>query len=92
MQGRLALDVVLLEARAVLQLLGGVEDPLVAQGDALFLLDLDLEGINGVRGLDVEGQRPPLGGLDEDLDVSLLRLVLGVRLARTGAGTGGARV
>ena len=67
MEGRLLLDVVVRESTAVLELLAGEDETLLIGGDALLVLDLGLDVVNGVRGLDVEGDGLAGQSLDENL-------------------------
>ena len=53
-KGRLLLDVVIRQGAAVLELLAGEDETLLVGGDALLVLDLGLDVVNGVGGLDVE--------------------------------------
>ena len=64
---RLLLDVVVREGAAVLELLAREDEALLIRGDALLVLDLGLDVVNRVRGLDL--QRDGLAGesLNEDL-------------------------
>ena len=55
MQRALLLDVVVGESAAVLQLLARKDEALLVGGDALLVLDLGLDGVDGVGGLDFEG-------------------------------------
>ena len=66
-QGRLPLDVVVGEGAAVLELLAGKDEALLVVGDALLVLDLGLDVVNGVAGLDLERDSLTRQGLDEDL-------------------------
>merc|ERR1712158_188661 len=52
MEGALLLDVVVGEGSSVLQLLSSEDQPLLIWGDSLLVLDLSLDVLNGVRGLD----------------------------------------
>ena len=61
------LDVVVGEGPAILQLLAGKDEPLLVWGDALLVLDLGLDILDGVRGLHLEGDGLAREGLDEDL-------------------------
>lgn len=54
MKCRLLLDVVVRESAAVLKLLAGKDKALLVWGDALLILDLGFDVINGVRGLDLK--------------------------------------
>ena len=67
MQGGLLLDVVVGEGAALLELLAGEDEALLVRGDALLVLDLGLDVLDGVVGLDLK--RDGLAGqcLDEDL-------------------------
>jgi hypothetical protein len=67
MEGRLLLDVVVAEGAAVLKLLAGEDEALLVWGDALLVLDLGLDVLDGVGGLDVEGDSFTGKGLHEDL-------------------------
>merc|ERR1719266_1155641 len=64
------MDVVVGESSSVLQLLAGEDQPLLIWGDSLLVLDLGLDVLNGVRGLDLEGDSLTGEGLDEDLHAS----------------------
>ena len=66
-KGRLLLDVVIRQGAAVLELLAGEDETLLVGRDALLVLDLGLDVVNGVRGLDIEGDGLAGQGLDEDL-------------------------
>merc|ERR1711991_80140 len=66
-EGRLLLDVVVREGAAVLKLLASENQTLLVRGDALLVLDLGLDVLNGVRRLDLKGDRLAGEGLDEDL-------------------------
>ena len=67
MQRALLLDAVVRERAAVLDLLAGEDEALLVRRYALLVLDLALDALDAVRGLDV--QRDGLAGqrLDEDL-------------------------
>ena len=67
MEGRLLLDVVVRESSAVLELLAGEDQTLLIRGDALLVLDLGLDIVDGVRALDVKGDGLTSQGLNEDL-------------------------
>ena len=67
MEGRLLLDVVVRESAAILELLASEDETLLIGGDALLVLDLGLDVVNGVGGLDVEGDGLARQGLDENL-------------------------
>ena len=55
MKSRLLLDVVVAEGAAVLELLAGEDQALLVGRDALLVLDLGLDIVDRVRGLDLEG-------------------------------------
>ena len=55
MQGRLLLDVVVREGSAILELLAGEDQSLLVRRNAFLVLDLGLDVVDGVRGLDLEG-------------------------------------
>ena len=54
MEGRLLLDVVVRKGTAVLELLAGEDETLLIGGDALLVLDLGLDVVNGVTRLDIQ--------------------------------------
>ena len=54
-QGALLLDVVVGESPSVLELLTGEDKPLLVRRDALLVLDLSLDVLDGVGGLDLKG-------------------------------------
>merc|ERR1719278_80189 len=66
-EGGLLLDVVVRQSPSVLQLLAGKDQPLLIRRDSLLVLDLGLDILDGVRGLDLEGDGLTREGLDEDL-------------------------
>ena len=70
MESALLLDVVVAESPTVLELLPGEDQPLLVWGNTLLVLDLGLDVLNGVGGLDLEGNGLSSEGLDEDLHSS----------------------
>ncbi|GJM85593.1 hypothetical protein PR202_ga02058 [Eleusine coracana subsp. coracana] len=66
-KGRLLLDVVVGQGAAVLELLAGEDETLLVRRDALLILDLRLDIVDGVRALDLESDGLARQGLDEDL-------------------------
>merc|ERR1711863_151974 len=70
MEGGLLLDVVVGEGPSVLELLASKDQPLLVRGNALLVLDLGLHILDGVRGLDLEGDGLACEGLHEDLHTS----------------------
>ena len=67
MEGGLLLNVVVRESSAVLELLTGEDKSLLVGGDALLVLDLGLDVLDGVRGLNVQSDGLAGEGLHEDL-------------------------
>ena len=67
MEGGLLLDVVIRKSAAVLELLTSEDEALLIGRDALLVLDLSLDVVDGVGGLDLEGDGLASKGLDEDL-------------------------
>merc|ERR1712079_502433 len=70
MESALLLDVVVREGPAIFQLLSSKDQPLLVWGDALLVLDLGLDILNGVRRLHLQGDGLPSQRLDEDLHTS----------------------
>ncbi|KAM0910373.1 hypothetical protein ACQ4PT_014204 [Festuca glaucescens] len=66
-KGRLLLDVVVRQGAAILKLLTSEDEALLVRRDALLILDLDLDIVNSVRGLDLKGDSLASEGLHEDL-------------------------
>jgi hypothetical protein len=54
-EGRLLLDVVVRKSATVLELLAGEDQALLVRGNALLVLDLSLDIVDGVGRLDLEG-------------------------------------
>jgi hypothetical protein len=67
MKSRLLLDVIVRQSSAVLKLLSSEDESLLIRGDALLVLDLGLDILNGVCGLDVKSDGLAGQSLDEDL-------------------------
>ena len=67
MKGRLLLNVVVGQGATILKLLAGEDQALLVGWDALLVLDLGLDVVDGVRRLDLERDRLAREGLDEDL-------------------------
>jgi len=55
MKGGLLLDVVIRKGAAILELLSSKDETLLIRGDSFLVLDLRLDVVNGVRGLNIEG-------------------------------------
>ncbi len=70
MESRLLLDVVVRECASIFELLSGKNETLLIRGNALLVLDLGLDVVNGVGRLDVEGDGLSGQSLDEDLHAS----------------------
>jgi len=64
---RLLLDVVVRKSAAVLELLAREDKALLVRGDALLILDLALDHVDGVGALHLEGDGLARQRLDEDL-------------------------
>ena len=64
-EGGLLLDVVVGESAAVLELLAREDQALLVRGNALLVLDLGLDVVNGVGGLHIQGDGLASEGLDE---------------------------
>ena len=67
MKSALLLDVVVGKSAAVLKLLAGEDEALLVGGDALLVLNLGLDVVDGVGGLNLESDGLAGEGLDEDL-------------------------
>jgi hypothetical protein len=61
------LDVVVAQSAAILELLAGEDQALLVRGDALLVLDLGLDVVDGVAGLDIQGNGLTRQGLDETI-------------------------
>ena len=70
-KSRLLLDVVVGKGAAILELLSGEDQALLVWGNALLVLDLGLDVVDGVGGLDLKGDGLARKGLDE----AVLRLL-----------------
>ena len=71
-EGGLLLDVVVGESSAVLKLLAGEDQSLLIGGDTLLVLNLSFDVLDGVRGLNVEGNCLTSESLNENLHIYLL--------------------
>jgi hypothetical protein len=67
MERRLLLNVVVGESAAILKLLASENQALLVRGDALLILNLRLDVVDGIRGLDLKGDGLAGQSLDEDL-------------------------
>ena len=70
MKSRFFLNVIVREGAAVLELLASENQTLLIRRDALLILDLRFNIVNRIRRLDLEGNRLPGEGLNEDLHAS----------------------
>ena len=80
MEGGFLLDVVVGEGSAVFELLAREDQTLLVGRDALLVLDLGLDILNGVRGLDVEGNGLAGESLDENLHRECFVLIIIIML------------
>jgi hypothetical protein len=85
MQGALLLDVVVGEGAAIFELLAGEDQALLVRWDALFVLDFGLDVVDGVGGLDFEGDRFTREGFDEAADGLVMGRAFGGRWEPTSA-------
>jgi len=70
MEGRLLLDVVVLEGSSVFELLSSEDESLLIWGNSFLILDLGFDVLNGICWLDIEGDGLSSECLDEDLHTS----------------------
>merc|ERR1711935_98078 len=70
MQDRLLLDVVVREGAAILKLFAGKDQSLLIWGNALLVLDLCFNVLNGVRGFDLESDGFASQSFDKNLHTS----------------------
>ena len=66
-ESRLLLDVVIRQGTAVFKLLSSKDQTLLVRWDDFFVLNLASDLVDGIRGLDFEGDGFAGEGLDEDL-------------------------
>ncbi|KFV80201.1 hypothetical protein N308_07059, partial [Struthio camelus australis] len=66
-QGGLLLDVVVRQGAPIFQLLASKDQPLLVGGNAFLVLDLGLDILNGVTGLNLQGDGLASQGLHKDL-------------------------
>ena len=64
------MDVVVGERSSVFELLSGEDESLLIWGNSFLVLDLALDGFDGVRGFDIKSDGFAGEGLDEDLHSS----------------------
>jgi len=67
MKGRLLLDVVVGESAAILELLSSEDETLLIRRDSFLILNLLLDVLNGVTGVDIKSDGLAREGLDENL-------------------------
>jgi hypothetical protein len=67
MEGGLFLDVVVLESATVLELFSSEDESLLVWGNSFFVLNLSLDGLDGVSLLNLKSDSLSGEGLDEDL-------------------------
>ena len=67
------LNVVIRESATVFELLASENQSLLVRRDTLLVLNLRLDVVDGIRGLDLEGDGLPGEGLDEDLHDGVCR-------------------
>merc|ERR1712123_355980 len=70
MKGALLLDVVVRQSATIFQLFPGEDQPVLIWRDSLLVLDLGLDILNGVWGLNLQSDGLAGEGLDEDLHTS----------------------
>ena len=75
-EGGLLLNVIVRESSAILELLAGEDESLLIGRDALLVLDLSLDVLDGVRGLNVQSNGLACKGLDEDLHLVVELLLI----------------
>ena len=66
-ESRLLLDVIVGQGATILELLSSEDEALLIGGNTLFVLNLGLDVVNSVRGLDLKGDSLASQSLDEDL-------------------------
>ncbi|KAI5386649.1 hypothetical protein KIW84_072974 [Lathyrus oleraceus] len=67
MEGRFFLDVVISQSSAIFELFASKDEPLLVWGNALFVLDLGLDIVNGIRALHLKGDGLSSESLHKDL-------------------------
>ena len=69
MKRGILLDGIVLEGAVVLELLAGEDEALLIWWDSLLVLDLRLDVVYGIRGLNLKGDGLAGESLDEDLHI-----------------------
>ena len=82
-EGGLFLDVVILESTAILKLLTGEDKSLLIWGNTFLILNLSLDGLDGVGLLDFESDSFTGEGLNENLHVKLLKIYYNLTIKRS---------
>ena len=82
MQSRLLLDVVVAQSAPILKLLSSKNKTLLIRGDALLVLNLGLNVVDGVAGLNVEGDGLASQGLNENLCFEPTTMCVSVHFCR----------
>ena len=72
MKRGILLDGIVLEGAVVLELLAGEDEALLIWWDSLLVLDLRLDVVYGIRGLNLKGDGLAGESLDEDLHIKIL--------------------
>merc|ERR1712000_393749 len=75
-EGALLLDVVVAQGAAILELLASKDKSLLVGGNALLVLDLGLDVVDGVGRLHLKGDGLPRKGLDEDLHLASTIIII----------------
>ena len=65
------------QGTTIFELLASEDETLLVGGNALLVLDLGLDIVDGVRGLDLEGDSLSGEGLNEDLHAGMWRSACG---------------
>jgi len=79
----LLLNVIVRKGSAIFELLASEDQSLLIRGDTLLILDLGLDVLNGVRGLNVQSDGFACKGLNEDLHVSLKFKIINYNLSNS---------
>jgi hypothetical protein len=66
------LDVVVRKSASILELLSSEDQSLLVRGNSLLVLDLGLDIVDRIRGLDLKGDGLAREGLDEAVDALAL--------------------
>ena len=83
MESRLLLDIVVGQGTTILELLSGENETLLVGWDALLILNLRLDVVDGIGGLDFEGNGFTRQSLDEDLHATAETKDWGITLGMT---------